>query len=617
MSGLRVNNSATIKLRPCIWFFCGSKWCQRIIEKDVKELVWLRPYGIQYSLQGGPVLAAHTCTDMEDDPLHSQQTEPDDETTQNSRPGGDSGSCDSVNRGHSRIGDPTIPLFEPGYSEFKTHQQSLSEDQRIRDLILPGLPLLFKPGYSGFKNHEQSLSEDQCTGYSMQSSKLTVGSSNTSVSGDALTMQQKLGNPSSVTTLSNVDSLGHELKPEMITYTVPCEFRQLTGCLAQFAADEVAEAEWIQHVEVHLQGLFPENAVCWFCDELVFDANVTAGGDRRYNFILRLRHIQEHIKSDGDIARPQSMRPDYYILQHLRQQELLPCSVLDRWLSPTESLPQATQARDMHCLPVRDDLAFYMHLEQAVTNRSNGLTCCSSVYKGNESISQRFLTVGGIVAVTHGLQTELYGITCGHGFAQPWMEQRTSCDVKDPHLPIIEESPYLSDSESADSESDSDSESFKSANTQETRCETPPDPDVKWINVSQSLQGGFFDKRFPPWDEGIDVSQQTQMDIALFKVPHEYRFPNAYKKASDTPPTPIVSVLNGDTTVGQSLLVLKGREEVVPGCTQKSPFHFSVGGYTMHTDMLGTSEILSEPSCPPPVPTISMDSLLQRHLKAH
>lgn len=62
MTGTAQIGAKQVLLTPCIWFFCGSRWCRRIVKEVAKDMDWPKLYGIQQDCKyevGGPVLAAH------------------------------------------------------------------------------------------------------------------------------------------------------------------------------------------------------------------------------------------------------------------------------------------------------------------------------------------------------------------------------------------------------------------------------------------------------------------------------------------------------------------------------------------------------------------------------
>ncbi|KAI1766566.1 hypothetical protein GGR53DRAFT_201074 [Hypoxylon sp. FL1150] len=94
---------------------------------------------------------------------------------------------------------------------------------------------------------------------------------------------------------------------------LPCEFVGLGSCDETFNYDRTEE--WIEHIITqHLREKLPSKAICWYCDDFIFDAKATAQGDRRMNFEYRMRHIRGHI-AEGKTAN--DMRPDLHMLDHL------------------------------------------------------------------------------------------------------------------------------------------------------------------------------------------------------------------------------------------------------------------------------------------------------------
>ncbi|KAI0506315.1 hypothetical protein F5B22DRAFT_455723 [Xylaria bambusicola] len=102
------------------------------------------------------------------------------------------------------------------------------------------------------------------------------------------------------------------------TDCLPCEFGGYYNyCDMVFAVDDVES--WVEHiVNVHLQGKLPQKAVCWFCDDIVFDSERTK--DRRVNFDQRMRHIHAHILEGKGVN---DMRPDHCLNVHLREHQLI------------------------------------------------------------------------------------------------------------------------------------------------------------------------------------------------------------------------------------------------------------------------------------------------------
>ncbi|KAI0857678.1 hypothetical protein F4860DRAFT_338366 [Xylaria cubensis] len=128
----------------------------------------------------------------------------------------------------------------------------------------------------------------------------------------------------SVWSHSSVASTSRLEAPDISTdfYTagsLPCDFIGYGGCNQTFALDDVDS--WIEHIIfTHLKGKLPEIAVCWFCDDYVFDSRKV--DDRRENFKNRMWHIRDHIIYEGLTAH--HMRPDHFLNTHLHKYGLIP-----------------------------------------------------------------------------------------------------------------------------------------------------------------------------------------------------------------------------------------------------------------------------------------------------
>lgn len=66
MAGRAAPGATEVLLTPCVWFFCGSKWCKRIVKKVMKDLKWLRSWGIGEceAEVGGPIFLASGVNDQ-------------------------------------------------------------------------------------------------------------------------------------------------------------------------------------------------------------------------------------------------------------------------------------------------------------------------------------------------------------------------------------------------------------------------------------------------------------------------------------------------------------------------------------------------------------------------
>lgn len=115
---------------------------------------------------------------------------------------------------------------------------------------------------------------------------------------------------------------------------LPCELFGF-GCHARFPLYQMSD--WIRHLETdHLRDTIPRNSVCWWCDSLnnnrfrpVSDSNE----DRKIAFRRRMHHIAGHFQ-DGVFGRP---RPDWYLLEHLRDMGVIRPEMFNRIAQHTEA----------------------------------------------------------------------------------------------------------------------------------------------------------------------------------------------------------------------------------------------------------------------------------------
>lgn len=100
---------------------------------------------------------------------------------------------------------------------------------------------------------------------------------------------------------------------------LPCEFASYTGCAAIFFADSVEV--WINHImNQHLRLALPEKTRCWFCDDVTFESESPSLPHKEAAFKARMLHIAQHISQGCTLD---SMRPDFYFIEHLYRVGLL------------------------------------------------------------------------------------------------------------------------------------------------------------------------------------------------------------------------------------------------------------------------------------------------------
>lgn len=110
---------------------------------------------------------------------------------------------------------------------------------------------------------------------------------------------------------------------------LPCEFAKYSRCRRTFPLTDLDQ--WMDHIIVdHLDHKLPNKCVCWFCDDISFDAEAQKT-DRLNNFFLRLEHIRDHFRDDHYTV--DEIRPDFAFISHLHHHQL----ISDRMFHRTES----------------------------------------------------------------------------------------------------------------------------------------------------------------------------------------------------------------------------------------------------------------------------------------
>ncbi|KAK7977538.1 hypothetical protein PG996_003592 [Apiospora saccharicola] len=110
---------------------------------------------------------------------------------------------------------------------------------------------------------------------------------------------------------------------------LPCEYARLGLCNETFGPDETAL--WEEHIVVdHFDRKLPPHCICWFCDKEFGSSDYNV--DDSSNFKFRLDHIREHFLQSRLTVQEmvQQMRPDYFLLEHLHLNRLLPEALYQR-----------------------------------------------------------------------------------------------------------------------------------------------------------------------------------------------------------------------------------------------------------------------------------------------
>ncbi|KAM0461736.1 hypothetical protein ACHAO4_000921 [Trichoderma viride] len=100
---------------------------------------------------------------------------------------------------------------------------------------------------------------------------------------------------------------------------LPCEFAGYAYCEETFDLNNIDD--WVEHIcGDHLFWRLPRDCICWFCDDAVFHAVDGTVDERERNFRARMHHIAHHFGRDATIS---DIRPDFYLLDHLRDTGLI------------------------------------------------------------------------------------------------------------------------------------------------------------------------------------------------------------------------------------------------------------------------------------------------------
>ncbi|KAL8336342.1 hypothetical protein RB601_000249 [Gaeumannomyces tritici] len=144
------------------------------------------------------------------------------------------------------------------------------------------------------------------------------------------------GRSSSVYTFDTMYTTSAETASDDDHNYLACEFRDLLGCAWTFGAREVDG--WVAHVASHLGGRFPAKSLCWFCNDVVFDTGDSSSSSdnkkRQARFEERLRHVAAHQARDG--CAYAHMRPDFYLVRHLREHAIIDADTYARCMRYTE-----------------------------------------------------------------------------------------------------------------------------------------------------------------------------------------------------------------------------------------------------------------------------------------
>ncbi|KAK2606899.1 hypothetical protein N8I77_005621 [Diaporthe amygdali] len=582
MSGALEDGATKVKLKPCIWLFCGSRWCRKIIEKDLKKLNWRLPCGIQIVDKGGPLLAA---------------SEDSDEGFVNNDHSDDDASICLAGPSNASYSMPAFASWISNYAaDFDTTGGSGHSEQ-----------ISFAPPSSSSSSSRRSEEHvNVLAGRAPPSPPASFDSeSEAHVSSQGYEGSVASSVPSRHSRRTDVNNTIHRQGRPAKTYFLPCEFAKLTGCQSEFYGDE--EDDWIDHIEHHLRGILPKTLRCWYCVEYIFDADVTCHGSKRLNFELRMQHIRDHILFDGWAAS--CARPDSFLTKHLKVHRLVDNQTWHDLMTRNVVLsgPGCRAIHRRRCgsfsnkgivaetsLKLLDGMILDFQVQESSTNSSVGLMCRSTIRSHRKIISERFSRMGGVITVTRALETMFFGVTSGHSLVCQILENSPRATGK-PRRSFDRRSEFSAsgeDSSSDDMSADNDSHS----------CDSPPSQEITdmWMNTNQDLLATFIGLRvgMVPRETSV-MSKGMAGDLALIKLPSNCarRLQNQFVEPKETrsnshegmAPSSAVTEANDG---GNKIFVLLGKTRSIAGSRVAGTFHFSVGGRKVETDRIMLSEDL-------------------------
>lgn len=478
MSGALEDGATKVKLKPCIWLFCGSRWCRKIIEKDVKKLNWRLPCGIQIVDKGGPLLAASEDSDegyADDDP-----SEDDDSTCL----------AGFFNVSHS------MPAFAPGHPHCATGLDTTRGSEHGENIS----SAVLSPSGSHRLEEQENI----------------------------LAWRAPLSPPNSVSAapLSSSKSVGSGASS---TPALPSRKNVVTYA-------------------IHRSG---------------------RSSNSRHD--LETRNV--YLSGPGCRAMRRRSRASFSDSEHVAETNL----------------------------KLLDDMILEFYVQESPTNSAIGLVCRSTIRTQRAIVSERFSRMGGVITVTRGLETTLYGVTSGHSLICQILEDAPS--GTDDSRRSFDESSDISNS-SGDSSSDDMSKDNRS------HGHDPPPPyetTKKWINASQGLVATFVGLHADSRQFGM-IPRETSVksgrmvgDLALIKLPKhcarrlQNQFVEPVKPRDNSPQEkglnpPVIEADDGEN----ELFVLLSKTRSVAGSRVTGTFHFSVGGRKLETERIMLSEDLGE-----------------------
>lgn len=541
MSGTLEDGSTKVKLKPCIWLFCGSRWCRKIVEKDIKKLNWCIPCGMHIVDKGGPLLAAS-----------------------------DDSSEDECRGDHDAfiLGASYAPVNITHYAaDFEaTSSTELQEPLSDRESSGSHCPSLV-PSHGVVASTQPSIRSTRTDVYN------TVHRRGRPTSPYILPCEFAiLTDCDTVFLIDETDKWVEHTKTHL-NDVLPRKLRCWYCVDRNFDADQDCDGNRFLNFGLRMSHIR---------DHVLHDGS-PASWARPDQFVIN--HLKIHRLVDEKTWN------------RLATQNTV---LSGPGCLATRIGPHVGSETSLKLL---DDTFLDFHVQESYADSCIGLTCRSTIRRNGTVISETFSRMGGVITVTRASGTTLYGVTSGHGLVCQILEHTSKTPVESVESSdgSSESSLHGGDSTSDETPQDEDrcSHDLPAPSTQES-VERWISASHGLVATFRGLYADSMKFGMVP-REASTRSSGVAGDLALIKIPTDYArklrndFVDPAVPRSDHSRekgrVPTATEANGDQN---SLLVLLSKTRSVTASRVPGTVHFSVGGRKVETIRVMLSEKLGE-----------------------
>lgn len=368
MSGTLENGSTKLKLKPCIWLICGSRWCRKIVEKDIKKLSWRLPCGMHIVDKGGPLLAAS-----------------DDSSVDGCR-----GDHDACILGASDASGNIRHYAADFEASSSTESQEPLSDRESSGSHCPSLV----PSHGVVASTQPSIRSTRADVYN------TVHRRGRPTSPYILPCEFAIFTDCDTVFLIDETDKWIEHTKTHLNGVLPRTLRCWYCVDRTFDADEECDGNRRLNFELRMRHIR---------DHVLLDGS-PASWARPDKFVIN--HLKIHRLVDEKTW------------SRLATQN----TVLEgpRCLATRDSPHVSSQ----NSLELLDDMFLDFHVQETYADSCIGLTCRSTIRRHGIVISETFSRMGGVITVTRASGTTLYGVTSGHGLVCQILEHTSRIPVE-------------------------------------------------------------------------------------------------------------------------------------------------------------------------------------------